>query len=121
MPRGRRGEAHVRLYRHELESPAYRSLDPVSRALLVELRALYDGGANRIYMSIREAMHRLGVGRKRAELALAELLDRGFIRIIEKGGFNRKARHATVYVLTNEPLEDRDGATAPKDFMRWGT
>ncbi|WP_254276862.1 hypothetical protein [Halomonas sp. 3H] len=119
MPKGRRAEAHVRLYRHELESPAYRSLGPASRALLVEFRALFDGGSNRIHMSIREAMSRLGVGRKLAEQALAELLDRGFICIIEKGGFNRKTRHATVYALTNEPLDNRDGATATKDFMRW--
>ncbi|WP_205742709.1 hypothetical protein [Onishia niordana] len=87
--------------------------------MLVELRALYDGRTNRIYMSVREAMRRLCVGRKLAEKALAELLDRGFIRVIEKGTFDRKIKHATIYALTNEPIEDSDGATAPKDYMRW--
>ncbi|UEX78621.1 hypothetical protein [Sediminicurvatus halobius] len=119
MSKKRRAEAHVRLYRHELECEAYRSLSTDARALLVEFRALYDGRENRVHMSIREAMRRLGVGRWRAEKALYELSDRGFIRLMEPGGFSRKVRHATVYALTNEPLEDRDGATAPKDFMRW--
>lgn len=119
MSKKRRAEAHVRLYRHELESEAYKSLSTDGRALLVEFRALYDGRENRIYMSVREAMRRLDVGQRRAQRAISELLDRGFVRIIEPGGFNRKVRHATVYALTSEPLEDRDGATAPKDYMRW--
>lgn len=117
--RRRRGEPHVRLYRHELECAAYRSLSTDARALLIEFRALYDGRENRVHLSVREAMRRLGVGRWRAEKALHELSDRGFIRLMEPGGFSRKVRHATVYALTNEPLEDRDGAVAPKDFMRW--
>ena len=113
------GESHVRLYRHELESPAYRSLAPVSRALLVEFRGLFTGKENCVYMSLREAMRRLGVGRRQAENAIDELLDRGFIILIERGGFTRKTRHATTFALTNEPLEDKDGAVAPKNFMRW--
>ncbi len=32
---------HVRLYAWELDCPAYRTLSPEARALLVELRALY--------------------------------------------------------------------------------
>lgn len=114
-----RHEPHVRLYRHELECEAYRSLSTDARALLVEMRALYNGTENRIHMSVREAKRRLGVGRWRAQNAIEELLDRGFIRLIESGNFNRKVRHATVYALTNEPLENHDGAVAPKDFMRW--
>lgn len=119
MSKKRRAEAHVRLYRHELECEAYRSLSTDARALLIEFRALYDGRANLIHMSVREAMRRLDVGQRRAQRALWELLDRGFVRLIEPGGFKRKVRHATVYALTSEPLEDRDGATAPKDYMRW--
>lgn len=115
----RRTEAHVRLYRHELTCPAYRSLSCPARALLVEFRALYGGGENRVFLSLREMERRLGVGRKIAEKARDELLDRGFIRLVTKGSFNRKVRHASEYVLTHEPLTNRDGATAPKDFMRW--
>lgn len=115
----RRAEAHVRLYRHELTCPAYRSLSPEARALLVEFRALYSGGENRVYLSLREMQARLGVGRTRAEKARDELLDRGFVRQLTAGSFNRKCRHASEYALTNEPLTDNDGATAPKDFIRW--
>lgn len=66
-----------------------------------------------------EAQRRIGVGRVKTQRGINELLDRGFIRVLEPGGFQRKSHHATVYALTNEPLEDRDGAVAPKDFMRW--
>lgn len=118
--KGRKAEAHVRLYRHELESPAYRSLNTDARALLVELRALYRGGENRVFMSRREIEKRLGIGRWRAEQARDALLDRGFIRLLEQGSFQRKVRHAPVYALTNEPdTPDRDGAVPRNDYMRW--
>ncbi len=115
----RRAEAHVRLYRHEITSPAYRSLSTDARALLVEFRALYSGGENRVYLSLREMQTRLNVGRRRAEKARDELLDRGFIRLVTVGSFSRKCPHASEYAITNEPLTDADGATAPKDFMSW--
>jgi hypothetical protein len=110
-------EPHVRLYRRELESIAYQSLCPEARALLVELRSLYRGVENRVFMSLREIMKRLNVGRCRAEKARDELIDRGFIRLIEEASFNRKARHAPVYELTNEST--RKSGVASKDFMRW--
>ena len=118
--RKRGGEAHVRLYRHEHESPAYQSLSPEVRALLVEFRALYDGRENRVHMSVREIRRRLnGIGQVKAERARDELLDRGFIRLLTPGKFTRKDRHAAEYALTHEPLDNGMGATAPKDFMRW--
>ncbi len=119
-PRKPRGEAHVRLYRHELESAAYRSLSTDARALLVEFRALFDGKENEIFLSVREMQRRLGIGQRPAQAARDELLDRGFIRLMEPGGFNRKTRHASVYALESEPLDlDKAGATAPKTYMRW--
>jgi len=116
MAKKRRDRQHVRLYAWELETEAYRSLGCPARALLIEMRALYNGGENRVFMSRREAERRLGVGRKQAEQAITELTDRGFIRLIERGTFSRKVRHATVYALTNET--DDDGP-APKDYARW--
>lgn len=114
-----RSEAHVRLYSHELECPAYRSLSNDARSLLVEFRALYSGRENCIHMSIREIMRRTNVRQYKAEKARDELVDKGFIRELERGSFSRKTPHATTYALTNEPLSQRDGDTAPKDFMRW--
>lgn len=116
----RRAEAHVRLYRHELESPAYRSLCLAARALLVEMRALYDGRENRIHMSVREIERRLNCSQRTAQRARDELLDRGFIVLLEPASFARKVPHAPVYALTSEPLDpSRDGATATKDYMSW--
>ena len=112
-----RDQAHVRLYKHELDSAAYRSLTPDARALLIEFRSLYAGRENRVFMSLREAMHRLGVGRRRAEQARDDLLDRGFIRLLTPGSFTQKTRHAPEYALLHEPL---DGARIPeKPFMSW--
>lgn len=109
-------EPHVRLYQHEHQSKAYQSLSPEARALLFEFRALYQGKENRVFMSVREMMRRVGVGRHRAEHARGELLDRGFIRMVKIGSFSRKQRHATEYILTNEPLDNKP---ATKEFMRW--
>lgn len=119
MAKRKQGEPHVRLYRHELQSPAYKSLSCDARALLVEFRALYAGKENRVYMSVREAMNRTGLGQRRAQHAIADLLDRGFIRLLAKGTFHHKVRHASLYQLTSEPPDDRDGSVPSKDFMKW--
>jgi hypothetical protein len=63
---------------------------------------------------------RLNIGHRRAQRARDELLDRGFIRMLKPGGFTRKTKHAAEFALTHEPLNPHhDGATAPKDFMKW--
>ena len=97
LPNGRnKTEPFVMLPRYMLNSPAYRSLGCEARALLVEMKALYNGRNNgELHMSVREAQKRLGVGRKLAEKALAELRDRGFIAVVQKGSFSCKMRFAT--------------------------
>jgi len=114
--RSKHYESHVRLYQHELQSEAYRSLSPDARAMLIEFRALYDGRENRVYLSRREMQRRLGIGRTRVENARDDLEERGFIRLLTKGTFSRKDRHASEYELTNEPAGNK---LASKDFMRW--
>lgn len=113
-------EAHVRLYAHELACPAWRALTPDARALLIELRAVFSpkSGDNRVFLSIREAMDRIGVGQRRAAAARDELIERGWITIAERGAFARKVRHATVYALENlGPAGDERDAAKP--FLRW--
>lgn len=120
MARGRgkrKAEQHVRMYRHELTCPAWQTMDPDARSLLVEMRALYDGKENRVHMSIRQAMQRLNIGQRRAQAAINTLLERGWIRVMERGAFSRKVRHATVYALENEPINE--GEIPPRSFMRW--
>src|SRR5918911_4926017 len=100
-----------------LNSPAYRSLGCEARALLVEMKALYNGRNNgELHMSVRQARKRLGVGRKLAEKALSELQDRGFVAVVQKGSFHCKVRFATTWRLTEYEFE---GRSATKDFMRW--
>ncbi|MBN8727044.1 MAG: hypothetical protein J0H15_04995 [Xanthomonadales bacterium] len=112
-------EPHVRLYAHELACPAYRTLNPDARALLVELRALYrPSQANVVFLSVREAMERVGIGQRRMQVAFADLRERGWIAIHEPGSFTRKVRHATSYRLLNEPSA-APGAVAEKAYMRW--
>ncbi|WP_018174024.1 hypothetical protein [Thioalkalivibrio sp. ALJ9] len=116
----KRGEAHARVYGWEQRTPAWQALRPEAKALLIEMRLLYSpSDGNRIFLSFREMMRRLNVGRKVTTRARAQLLELGWIREVEPGSFTRKTRHATVYALENEPIHDGDGATAPKSYMRW--
>ena len=109
----------MRLYAHELNCVAYRTLSPAARTLLVEMRALYRPNMNTIFMSRDEMARRINAGRRVVEKARDQLIERGWIRVVEKGSFKRKNRKATVYMLTNEVSDDREGAVAPKDYMKW--
>lgn len=108
---------HVRLYYFLLQSPAYRSLSPPGRALLVELQALFDGKNNgELFLSVREAAKRINTSNATAGRAFLELEEHGFIRKNTPGSFNRKTRHATTWILTEF---QHGGRLATKDFMRW--
>lgn len=116
------GDAHVRLYWWEIESAAYRSLRPAARALLVELKALFNGLNNgELFLSVREAAKRLGCGKNLAAELFEELQDRGFIRPNEVGAFNMKSAarrgKATTWILTEHPLGNATAGT--REFMRW--
>ena len=112
-------EAHVRLYAHETRCAAWQTLEPDARALLIELRSLYQPSqANIVFLSVRQAMSRLNIGQRRVQRAFQALLTRGWITVHEPGGFSRKTRHATAYRLQNEPGAS-PGSIAPKTYMRW--
>lgn len=118
-PTGRacKDTAHVRLHSYMLKSAAWRSLNAYARAALVELYALYNGANNgELFMSERELGRRLAVDRRTARKALADLADRGFIAVTERGAFQRKVRHATCWRLTEHPCNGRLGS---KEFMAW--
>jgi hypothetical protein len=112
---------HVRLYRYELESAAYRSLSLGGRALLVELKSLYNGNNNgALFLSVREAAKRLNSSKTFAADRLQELHDKGFIRPKQNGAFSVKCLvgegRATSWILTEYPFAN---ALPTKDFMRW--
>lgn len=106
---------HIRTYRWQFESEAYRALCCYARCLLDEIKYRHDGENNgRIPLSLKEAMKRLGVGRKAAEKAFRELQEKGFIRCMKEGRFTVK--EAAEWALTEHPIHNE---TATKDFMRW--
>ncbi len=123
-PKGRSagGGQHVRLHHWLLASPAYRSLTPAARALLVELMALYHGGNNgSLFLSVREAAKRLGIGKTLASRCFRDLTEKGFIRVVRQGAFNTKSAarrgDATAWLLTEFGLGGDKAGT--RDFMRW--
>jgi DNA-binding transcriptional regulator YhcF (GntR family) len=106
-----------------LASPAWQSLDTVSRALYVEIARRYRGpnsNNGKIPFSVREAGATLNVSRSTANRAFSHLVDRGFIAISKRSGFSMKGRVSTEWLLTEFP-DDTQAATptARKDFMRW--
>jgi hypothetical protein len=121
--KGRRRDAQpfVMLEWWIFDSPAYRSLHPVARALLWETVRRYNGKNNgSIGLGQREAATASGV--KRADTVaryFAELEAKGFIAATRRGGFNLKdpsSRRATEWRLT---WLDSPGLGPSKEFMRW--
>lgn len=118
-PKKWRGEAHVRIHVYEMRTPAWQTISVDARALLIELRALYQpSNANLVFLSVREAMRRLGIGQRRVQGAFQELLLRRWIEVDTPGGFTQKTRHATSYRLSNE-ASGSPGSVPSKAFMRW--
>jgi hypothetical protein len=108
---------HVRLYHSMFRTPAWKSLDAVARALYIEITRRYGGpGSNngRIPYSVREGATELKIGKTKAALALQALQDRGFIVAVTLGGFNRKDRHATEWLLTEFPNDLVQTYEAPR-------
>jgi DNA-binding transcriptional MocR family regulator len=116
---------HIRLYEYMMASPAWASLDCVSRSLYVEIARRYRGeGSNNgtIPFSVREAAVLLAIGRNTANRAFHSLKERGFIIEARKSGFNIKNRVSTEWLLTEYPDDRKRGNTpelATKEFMRW--
>jgi len=113
---------HVRLYAWEMDCPAYRTLNPDARALLVELRALYrPATGNEVFLSVREARRRLGnVGQAKVQAAFAALEERGWIEEAKAGSFDQKTGtgRARSFLLTHVGPDGGD-ADAKKTYMRW--
>lgn len=120
--RSKKEARHVRMYHWFMDTAAWRSLDPVARALYPEIMRRYAGlGSNngRLHFSVREAASALNVGKSTAARALAMLVDRGFIVETAKGSFGYKKKHATEWRLTEFPC-DVTHALPSKEFVRWG-
>ena len=83
----------VRLDYRMLHSPAFRSLSPKARALLIEIAMLYNGENNgSLYLSVEDAAARMGVADPHtAAGAFDELTASGFISMTKDAHFEVKA------------------------------
>ncbi|WP_417592073.1 hypothetical protein [Parasphingorhabdus sp.] len=114
-------EQFVKLPFWMLACPAYRSLKPGPRALLVEFHGRFNGRNNgRIIFSQRDMAEAIKVSdRQTIAKYVRELEATGFIQAMQRGGFNRKSpteSRATEWALTMYPIGDKP---AEKTFMRW--
>lgn len=110
---------HARIYRAWMDIPAWTTLTPVAQALLVNLLTRYRPmEPNAFEISDRTATTLVNCARNTASKALADLADRGWLRVVRVGRIRGpKAKRASVYALTAVPEEP--GARAEKDFLRW--
>lgn len=109
----------VPLEHYLLDSPAWRTLDPVARAAYIEVAQAYNGSNNgRIVMSARMLADGLGVSKDTAARKLHTLQEMGFLELVKQAGFNMKTRHCAEYRLTAFRC-DVTGVMPSKAFMRW--
>jgi hypothetical protein len=116
-PRGR----FVMLYQDLIESEAWKSLGSNAQALYVYIAARYNGKNNgRISFAAREAVLALHVSKATAGRVFKDLINRGFIAIVRRSGFNLKRGpgRATEYRLTEYPC-DVTGKPATYKFKNW--
>ena len=108
---------YVRLEHSTMNTPAYRSLSPNARAILLELMKRYNGFNNgEVGLGCREAGEAIGRSRNCAMRAFKELEDKGFIKCREPGAFTRKNRMATTWILTEYGFH---GQRPTKDYRNW--
>lgn len=105
------------IYHKWIDTPAWRDLSGAAVKLLVQIVRLYDGENNgAIMLSERHAAEALGVARNTVSRAFAELIDHGFIAVHQRGHFDRKVQHGTLWRLTFWPTERK---VATHDYLRW--
>lgn len=124
--RSKESERYIAIPYWVLNSLAFRSLAPVSKALLIELKRRFNGSNNGlIHLSVREAGAALNIAPNTASWGLRELEAKGFIRVKFKGTFKLKSRyasgqHAPVCRATEWELTEYacDNNLPTKDFMK---
>ena len=89
----RKQDRHIRLWYWFMDTPAWKTLPPAARAVYVGLLRHYNGFNNgKIGYSVRQASAEAVISRDTAHRALDLLQRRGFIVLMTKGAFSRKAR-----------------------------
>ena len=110
-----RGKGFNRMCRVVFDSPAYRDLSLVARALLDEFIHIYRPERNgTLSISVKNAAKRLNCNERTAIKAFRELMTHGFIVLIE--GHYWQQRKAREWRLTFEPCNGREPTD---DWEHW--
>lgn len=99
--RTKKDPKHVRSYKRQIDSPAWRDLSGSAVKVLLAM-GLHDQGDNNgcIFFSDRLGAEATGLSRNTVQKAIKELMDHGFLYCTQKGGFSRKTPHAAQYGFT---------------------
>jgi hypothetical protein len=117
-PRRKSEPRHIRLYHSITGTVAWAHLGGNAVKVLLALVRIDDGSKNgQIFYSDRQAALDTGLSRNTCIKAFRELVEKGFLCIVEKGHFDRKVRHATVWRYTWQAAPGICGPT--RDFEKW--
>ncbi len=110
---------HVQLSEYLQATAAWSDLKPGPRALYVAVKRRFNGSNNgRIVLSHREAALALNVHRNTVGPYFQELIEHGFIRVIQ-GPYLGPEGIGKSALLSLTELPTHDGQSATKDFLRW--
>ena len=120
MPRATklRDKSHARVYSEWLQLPAWLTLSPYAKALLIQMLASYRPSMQTIEMTDRAASVAIPCARATAAKALAELEEKGWIKVERVGArcsLGAK-RRGSAFRLTGQPFYFEP---ASEDFKRW--
>ena len=113
--RSRKRGKFVALGEGLVTSEAWRALGGSAIRYYIELRRRFNGRNNgELHLSLVEAERLLGMGRHTVMRAQHELVEKGLIQCMQKGGFRQ--RLATTWALTDEPTGKTPPTHSYKDW-----
>ena len=108
----------VMLTHYMMDSPAWKSLPPISQALWLHIRRRYNGNNNGdIPLGCRDAARFLNISKNTAADAFKDLLDRGFIKVGQDSDFRLKSKTTRRWVMTDESY---GGHGPTNEWRQWG-
>lgn len=111
-----------------IETPAFFDLSPTAQALMIRIGAIAYGSNNgRWFMSVRDAASLLGVADRTAAAALQELIEHGFLVVVQEATFELKTAamaktRARVWRATWLPVRNyrnQRGSAPTSEFSKW--
>ena len=99
-----------------LETAAFKYLNGGAFKLLALVKKRYNGLNNgHISFSVREGRDLLGCSVNTISRYFDELVDKGFLKVKEKGSFSYKKRHASTWIITSDEYNHQKS----RDFKYW--